>query len=475
VERKNPKFINNCKNMSYPTYQPFFHLTRLIAFGFLLLPSLYPNRSLMAQPANAPRLMGYFHNWNFAPAPYVALDQVPPEYGLIAVAFAVPTGGTDYRMSFVPEGVTPGTFRQQMQTLQAQGRKVILSVGGATAPITLNNTVERDSFVATLNGILIEYPFDGLDLNLEGASLQVSSGSTIQSPTDIPILMMIEAVRQLMGDFYARTNRRMLLTMAPETAYVQGGQSAFSGVWGAYLPLIHALRDSIHLLSVQLYNSGSMYGIDGGIYYQGTADFIVAMVEAVIRGFPTSGGHFGGLRPDQVAIALPACQLAAGGGYTDSVSVRAAARYLKGVGPQAGTYVLAQPGGYPALGGMMTWSINWDATPGCATSWEFLRNYRAVFGGISSGIDVGAKTAVRVYPNPVETTLWVEMPDSEEWGDDSENEAAFFQLQLYDSFGRKVREVRARPGRSAWEIGDIAPGIYFLLAGRNVIMLMKGQ
>ena len=35
---------------------------------------------------------------------------------------------------------------------------------------------------------------------------------------------------------------------------------------------------------VQLYNSGSMYGIDGNIYTQGTADFIVAMTEAVIQG-----------------------------------------------------------------------------------------------------------------------------------------------------------------------------------------------
>jgi chitinase len=42
--------------------------------------------------------------------------------------------------------------------------------------------------------------------------------------------------------------------MAPETAFVQGGMSAFTGIWGAYLPVIHALRDSLDMLNVQLYN-----------------------------------------------------------------------------------------------------------------------------------------------------------------------------------------------------------------------------
>jgi len=34
-----------------------------------------------------------------------------------------------------------------------------------------------------------------------------------------------------------------VLTTAPETAFVQGGFAAYGGIWGAYLPVIHALRD----------------------------------------------------------------------------------------------------------------------------------------------------------------------------------------------------------------------------------------
>ena len=105
-----------------------------------------------------------------------------------------------------------------------------------------------------------------------------------------------------------------MLTMAPETAYVQGGQSGFGSIWGGYLPIIDALKDSIDILQVQLYNSGTMLGIDGNIYTQGTADFIVAMTEATIHGFNTSGGMFAGLPATKIAVGLPACTSAAGGG-----------------------------------------------------------------------------------------------------------------------------------------------------------------
>ncbi|MCY7330292.1 MAG: T9SS type A sorting domain-containing protein, partial [Saprospiraceae bacterium] len=151
-------------------------------------------------------------------------------------------------------------------------------------------------------------------------------------------------------------------------------------IWGAYLPVIHALRDSLDILQVQLYNSGSMYGIDGGIYTQGTADFIVAMTEAVIRGFNTAGGAFAGLPANKVAVALPSCPSAAGGGYTSPAVVASAINYLRGVGPKPGTYTLVQAGGYPDLRGMMTWSVNWDKVTSCnATTYEYAQSFQNIF------------------------------------------------------------------------------------------------
>lgn len=268
--------------------------------------------SLLAQ-AQGPDLVGYWHNWNDASAPYIELDQVDPRYTVIEVAFAEPAPGTTYDMQFVPSLTTPATFIAQVASLQAQGKKVLISMGGANATVQLNADVERDQFITSMVGILNTYGFDGLDIDLEGASV-TNTGGTIAAPTTPSVIRLIDAIGSIMAQYHAQNNRKMMLTMAPETAFVQGGMSAYGGIWGAYLPIIDALRDSLDILQVQLYNSGSMYGIDGGIYNQGTADFIVSQTEAVLQGFTTAGGTFAGLRPDQVAIGLPACTSAAGGG-----------------------------------------------------------------------------------------------------------------------------------------------------------------
>ena len=182
-----------------------------------------------------------------------------------------------------------------------------------------------------------------------------------------------------MANYYSAHGKKLILTMAPETAFVQGGMSAYGGIWGAYLPVIHALRDSLDMLNVQLYNSGTMYGIDGNIYTQGTADFIVAMTEAAIKGFNTSGGFFTGLPATKVGVGLPACVNAAGGGFTDTATVKSAMNYLLGKGPKPGNYTLQTAGGYSNLKGMMTWSINWDKSATCGSVYEFATNFQNIF------------------------------------------------------------------------------------------------
>jgi len=301
------------------------------------------------------------------------------------VSFGVPINGTDYEIGFTPVNVSQSTFISQIQTLQGQGKKVLLSIGGANDPVKLDNTTERDVFVSSVTSLLNTYGFDGIDIDFEGSSLSVSSSSTIANPTDAHIINLIDAIKSVMVNYRSNfNNKKMHLTFAPETAFVQGGMSSWGGLWGAYLPVLHALRDSIDLLQVQLYNSGSMYGIDGNTYNQGTADFIVAMSEALIQGFdvPLSGnqaGPFIGLPEAKIAVGLPACPSAAGGGYTAPATVKAAIDYLRGVGPKPGSYTL-QGGPYPNMKGMMTWSINWDAVTTCnATAYEYAASFENIF------------------------------------------------------------------------------------------------
>lgn len=345
---------------------------RLICIFFILaaidLPAQLPH----------PSLVGYWHNWHDPNAPYIHLNQIDDRYNIIDVAFAIPQAGTDYDMTFNPDGISQSTFISQIQELQASGIKVLISIGGATAPIILDDINEKNIFISSMNSIIQTYGFDGIDIDLEGSSVTVSGG-TIADPVDNKIIHLIDAINQMMSDYFNLNGKKMMLTMAPETAFVQGGIAAYGSVWGAYLPVIHALRDSLDLLHVQLYNSGSMYGIDGNIYEQGTADFIVAMTEAVIHGFNTPGGFFEGLPPQKVAIGLPACQNAAGGGYVSPSVLKSAVDYLRGLGPKPGSYSLAQYGGYPDLRGLMTWSVNWDAVASCGSTYEFANSFDYLF------------------------------------------------------------------------------------------------
>lgn len=426
---------------------------------FTLLLALYilPVVALSQSPA----LVGYWHNWNTPSAPYIMLDSVDSRYNVIDVAFAVPQLGTDYQMEFIPEQVTPAVFATQVQNLQNQGRKVIISMGGANAPVSLDNTMERDSFVSSMTNIIDFYGFDGLDIDFEGSSIAVSGG-TIANPIDAKIINLIDAVKQIMSNYYASHGKRMILTMAPETAFVQGGMSAFGSIWGAYLPVIDALRDSLEILHVQLYNSGSMFGIDGNIYTQGTADFIVAMTEAVIQGFNTSGGMFAGLAAHKVAVGLPACTSAAGGGYTDTATVKSALDYLLGKGPKPGTYTLVQSGGYPTLRGMMTWSINWDAVNNCSTSsYQYAENFQKIFGTNTSLADLDQKN-IAVFPNPASDKIYI-----------TTNSVGNEPCYINDLLGNKIKSVNCTSNKQEVDISNLSNGMYYVKLKNQIVKFVK--
>ncbi len=415
--------------------------------------------------APSPALVGYFHNWNDANAPYVQLDNVDTQYNIITVAFATPQLGTDYKMEFTPLETSQANFIAQIQTLHAQGRKVLISIGGATAPIVLDNAAERDTFVSTMTNIINTYGFDGMDIDLEGNSLMVTSGTTIANPTDPLILNLIDGVKKIMTNYAATNNHKMILTMAPETAYVQGGQSGYGSIWGAYLPVIHGLRDSLDILHVQLYNTGTMYGIDGNIYTQGTADFIIAMSEAVIQGFNTAGGAFAGLPANKVAVGLPACSMAAGGGFTDTATVKAAMDYLLGKGPKPGSYTLAQTGGYPDFRGMMTWSINWDAVASCGSSYEFAQNYKKIFtNNNTTGVaDIDpSSSSLKVFPNPSFDRITILFNSSKK-----------AKLIIYNIYGQVVLKSESIENNESIDISNLASGMYFVEVNNQRQQIVK--
>jgi chitinase len=338
-----------------------------------LILSLVLSIGATAQSLPQQVLVGYWHNWT-SPRPGYLLTHVSPNFDVVNVAFATPTSAGGAALQFSPEPAlyaTSQAFVADVRQLQSEGRKVLISIGGAAHPIHVDSLADEQAFVASLRQIVATYGFDGVDIDLEGSSLSLAAGDTdFRTPTSPRIVHFISAMRT----FLQSMPPDLMLTAAPETAFVQGGQSAYAGVWGAYLPVLHALRDRLDWVQVQHYNTGSMFGRDGRIYQPATTDFHVAMADALIGGFPVSGAgtSFPPLRPDQVVIGLPASTQAAGSGYTTSNRVRSALDYLL-LGyttPGSISYSLTDPFGYAGFRGVMLWSTNWDAFDGGTYSTE---------------------------------------------------------------------------------------------------------
>ncbi|MFI8002801.1 chitinase [Streptomyces sp. NPDC086010] len=337
-------------------------------------------------PAHA--LVGYLHSSFANGSGYTRMADVPDSWDVINLAFGEPTSVTsgDIRFSLCPATECPNVeseaeFKAAIKAKQAAGKKVLISIGGQNGQVQLASTAARDAFVTSVSRIIDTYGLDGLDIDFEGHSLSLATGDTdFRSPTTPVIVNLISAVKSLK----AKYGEGFVLTMAPETFFVQLGYQYYgSGPWGgqdpragAYLPVIHALRDDLTLLHVQDYNSGSIMGLDNQYHSMGGADFHIAMTDMLLTGFPVAGDQsrvFPALRPEQVAIGLPA-STQAGNGHTSPAEVTKALNCLTRK-TDCGSY--QTHGTWPGLRGLMTWSINWDRF----NNWEFSRNFDAYFGG----------------------------------------------------------------------------------------------
>lgn len=336
-------------------------------------------------PAHA--LVGYLHASFANGSGYTRLADVPDSWDVIDLAFGEPTSATsgDIRFNRCPVTQCPNVesdadFKAAVKAKQAAGKKVLISIGGANGQVQLTTTAARDTFVSSVSDIIDTYGLDGLDIDFEGHSLSLDANDTdFRNPTTPVIVNLISALRTLKAKYGAR----FVLSMAPETFFVQMGYQYYgTGKWGgqdprcgAYLPVVYALRDDLTLLHVQDYNSGPIMGLDNQYHSMGGADFHIAMTDMLLTGFPVAGDAgkvFPPLRPDQIAIGMPA-STNAGNGYVAPSEVTKALDCLTKK-TNCGSYT--PHGTWPALRGLMTWSVNWDRY----SNWEFQKNFDAYFG-----------------------------------------------------------------------------------------------
>ncbi|MFD4696388.1 chitinase [Streptomyces niveus] len=292
-----------------------------------------------AAPAPAPAVVpahavtGYWQNFNNG-ATVQTLAQVQDDYDIIAVAFADATG-TPGQVDFTLDsaglgGYTDAQFRADVAAKQAAGKSVVISIGGEKGTVAVNDDASAKAFADSVSGLIAEYGFDGVDIDLENG---------------LNSTYMTQALKSIAG----QAGDGFVLTMAPQTIDMQSTSNE-------YFKTALAVKDILTVVNMQYYNSGSMLGCDGQVYSQGSVDFLTALACIQLEG---------GLDPSQVGIGVPASSSAAGGGYVDPTVVNNALDCLT-KGTNCGTFKPSKT--YPGLRGAMTWSTNWDASAGSAWS-----------------------------------------------------------------------------------------------------------
>lgn len=348
-------------------------------------------------PASS-KIIGYLEGYN--PYPPAASAIAAAGYTHVIIGFGVFSTSTPGAITSAL--VYPVNQLSYIQSLQAYGIKVLLSIGGASTSLP-DTTVDfdtalaaasspqafQDTFIGSLNYFVENLGFDGFDFDIEHGL--IPSGTFTNPTGDIAVLANI------INTYHAQQPNK-LLTLAPQIANISA-TSGFNETFGNYSSLVMQTYAALEWVGIQLYNSGCAYGIDLFCYDPNTSttspDPAVAFATDLLANWPAylANGQATGfqpytsyLLPSQVVLGYPVNNNTGQSDGTPAAVTSVIKRAIQCLNTKVfasnscDTY--AAPADVPyGIGGVFSWNLNYDET----TNFSFATTlYPCVINGLCS-------------------------------------------------------------------------------------------
>jgi chitinase len=292
--------------------------------------------TLLATACSGKAIIGY---WGSA-ADKPQLSQLPEAikrgYNVIAVAFGdtlTADGGFQIHTNL---GAPPTKADISSQAgVSADSWKYILSFGGqnAAGPAVTDADAYTAGFMKTYNAAKAQYGFDGIDIDIETGMMT-------------PLLV---ALRKVFAELHKAGE---VISMAPQPLNIDPAEvSVFSeGSYNAYVPLVdQSIIDTVTYIAPQMYNNPMpLSDIEKYIDSMQSGSVIAWNGQSLTLNIPS----------EKLVFGFPAAPGAAPSGPSQSWEASPASLVAK---YQASTKLMA-------TGGVMTWSVGWDA----ANGWAFI-------------------------------------------------------------------------------------------------------
>jgi chitinase len=163
--------------------------------------ALFATIAALSFPRSAPaaQMIGYWAAYARMP-----LGQTSSNYDVIELAFGTPnTDGATITFTHNVGTESDAQLTADVATMHAAGKKVLLSIGGATATsLNLATAANITSFETSVESIIDKFGLDGIDLDLENGAMNLNAGDNdIFNPTTPKCVNLITACHDLRNHY----------------------------------------------------------------------------------------------------------------------------------------------------------------------------------------------------------------------------------------------------------------------------------